>query len=597
MKRIKFFIFLFFLTIGSYLFSSEFDFRTVSFTKDTLVELTGEWEFYYGKLLTPEDFCDFPEENAVLIKVPSVWNGSKNGKLPGFGFATYKTKIIAPKISQRWGLKIVNISSSFKIWVNGVLLYENGVVSEEKEKYIPSYRPALVDFGNEISEEGEFEVAIQVANFSHADGGIWDKIYFGKYETLELTTMRNLVIEGFLFGCMIIMALYHLILFFIRKKDRHYFHFALTAFFAGIGIISRTETIIYQFFPNFNANSLKIIQYVSYYLIGFFFALFIDEIYIKAENKIFFKIFYAATIFFTVLSFFLPIDLGFRILIIHCYILIAFLLYVIMNLLKMLIYKKPKAVLFLAGIIVLLIALTHDMLYILHFNDDGFWLIPGMAIYLFIQTVVISIDFINALNNEEILTMKLTNNNEELKDIIDEKIIYQKKLKSLNLKLANAERLERQKISQELHDSIVQLLGLSLMKIKKISPRIDNAEISEEISEIKDLLENSSNISRNLIFELHPRILYDLGLRTALEKIINDFKKSADIDIRLEYRIDFNPSDDVSFLIFANSREILVNAVKHSQCKNILIGIKYENSFIKVDIKDDGKGFDMDKYK
>ncbi|HOV15066.1 MAG TPA: 7TM diverse intracellular signaling domain-containing protein [Spirochaetota bacterium] len=590
MKK-KLFVFFIIILIHK-LTSQDFNFTDVDFSKKVIYELTGDWEFYYNQLLTPEDFTAKKEMKLMKVKVPSVWNGLKEKKLPGFGFGTYRTKIYVSEQVSDLGLKIVNISSGFKIWSNGILLYENGVVSDIKEKYKPSYKPVVINLGKNNS----YEIVIQVANFSHLDGGIWDKVFFGDYQKLELVTKQNLIIEGFLFGCMIIMALYHFILFFIRKKDKYYLYFALTAFFAGIGIISRTETIIYQFYPDFNANFLKIIQYISYYMIGFFFALFINEIYIKAENKIFFRIFYIITLIFALLSLFLSIKTGFVLLLIHCCFLIAFLIYILINLIIMIVNKKPKATLFFAGLVVLLITLTHDVLYILHINNDGFWLIMGMTIYLFIQMIVISIDFINALNNEEILSLELKNNNEELKEILEEKTTYQKKLKSLNLKLINAERLERQKISQELHDSIVQLLGLSLIKIKKIIPQIKENEIFESITDIKDLIDKSSDISRNLIFELHPRILYELGLEAALKKVIDDLQKEKRISIILTYLINFDIVSDISFVIFSNVREFLINALKHSECKEISVIIKYEKGIIFVAVEDDGIGFDMEKY-
>ena len=60
--------------------------------------------------------------------------------------------------------------------------------------------------------------------------------------------------------------------------------------------------------------------------------------------------------------------------------------------------------------------------------------------------------------------------------------------------------------------------------------------------------------------------------------------------------INFNIVNDISFVIFSNVREFLINALKHSGCKEISVVIKYEKGIILVSVEDDGIGFDMEKY-
>ena len=75
------------------------DLKNWDFEKNALVDLSGEWEFYWNKHLTPADFTNHnPVEKTGLINVPGCWNGYiLDGKpLSGDGYATYRLKILMP---------------------------------------------------------------------------------------------------------------------------------------------------------------------------------------------------------------------------------------------------------------------------------------------------------------------------------------------------------------------------------------------------------------------------------------------------------------------------------------------------------------------
>jgi hypothetical protein len=73
------------------------DLEDWSFGRDGVLSLEGEWEFYWQKLLAPEDFKSGGAVSRTgYIRVPGTWNGyappgnGKGQKLPGEGYATYR---------------------------------------------------------------------------------------------------------------------------------------------------------------------------------------------------------------------------------------------------------------------------------------------------------------------------------------------------------------------------------------------------------------------------------------------------------------------------------------------------------------------------
>src|SRR5688572_16045989 len=74
------------------------------------IKLDGEWEFYWNKLLTPDEFKDsIKPQKTGYFKVPGIWNGYKAGdkKLTGSGYASFRLMVKIPDPSKLYALKII----------------------------------------------------------------------------------------------------------------------------------------------------------------------------------------------------------------------------------------------------------------------------------------------------------------------------------------------------------------------------------------------------------------------------------------------------------------------------------------------------------
>ena len=119
------------------------DLRSVDFSKTPIVTLNGNWEFYWKKFYTSKDFLGKKIKPDTYIPVPSKWNKYtfNNKKFPRFGYATYRIKIIIPaKLkNQLLGIKIYDISSAYRLFINGKLKSSNGKISKSKKEAIPQF--------------------------------------------------------------------------------------------------------------------------------------------------------------------------------------------------------------------------------------------------------------------------------------------------------------------------------------------------------------------------------------------------------------------------------------------------------------------------
>ncbi len=98
------------------------------------VRLDGEWEFYWNQLLSPDDFrgAHLPAVTAFLA-LPGAWNGFKlnDEKLGGKGFATFRLRILSGSGKRELALHIDDVNSAYRLWANGKLLVESGVVGKD----------------------------------------------------------------------------------------------------------------------------------------------------------------------------------------------------------------------------------------------------------------------------------------------------------------------------------------------------------------------------------------------------------------------------------------------------------------------------------
>ncbi len=184
----------------------------------------------------------------------------------------------------------------------------------------------------------------------------------------------------------------------------------------------------------------------------------------------------------------------------------------------------------------------------------------------------------------------------ERKQVEEQIQIYQKQLRTLMSKLSIIEEQERRRISEELHDNISQNLALS--KIKLASLRESFPDISEDLKDAQELIEQTIKFTRSLTFELSPPVLYELGFISAVEWLAEQTQEKH--GIMVEFVSNGIPAElnrETSVLLFKTVRELLLNIVKHAQTRKATISISSDKDNIVMNIEDRGIGFDTEKIK
>lgn len=197
-------------------------------------------------------------------------------------------------------------------------------------------------------------------------------------------------------------------------------------------------------------------------------------------------------------------------------------------------------------------------------------------------------------------TAQLEKTNENLLEEIEEHKDAERKLRSAQKDLRAmaseiilADERLRQHFASELHDSVIQTLGAAKLRIQLFQEYIPKKAV-EKLSEVQDMLSQAIQESRQIMSELSPPVLSELGFLPAMEWLTEQFGSQNGLDVKFRVK---NDSDfktlghELQVLLFQATRELLMNVIKHSKAKEAVVLINQKKNTIRVTVKDDGVGF------
>lgn len=165
------------------------------------------------------------------------------------------------------------------------------------------------------------------------------------------------------------------------------------------------------------------------------------------------------------------------------------------------------------------------------------------------------------------------------------------KLRSLTNELLFAEERERRRIASEIHDRIGHTLTSISLKMGLLRGAIDSDEKDVVLKDVRKAIEQSVNEVQSMIFEISPPVLYDLGVRAAIDWLIEQTSKEHGLEIVLEGDDALEPvNDNLRVLVFRAVRELLFNVVKHAKADRVVVSITRRAEHLVISVQDDGVG-------
>jgi signal transduction histidine kinase len=158
-----------------------------------------------------------------------------------------------------------------------------------------------------------------------------------------------------------------------------------------------------------------------------------------------------------------------------------------------------------------------------------------------------------------------------------------------------AQEAERTRIARELHDATGQALtaiGLGLRGVTGILYQ-DLEKAARNLREMQSLVARSLTELQQVIADLRPSHLDDLGLPAALRWYAGEVQARGGVSVDVEVRGEHRPmAGETVTALFRVAQEALANVLKHAGASRARVDLVYDPAFVELSVEDDGRGFD-----
>ena len=188
--------------------------------------------------------------------------------------------------------------------------------------------------------------------------------------------------------------------------------------------------------------------------------------------------------------------------------------------------------------------------------------------------------FTGAVLSNSIMATKLVENKEELSDLAG--------------RLISLQEFERKEVAADIHDTLTQALtgmGYKALLCQEIMHK-DLNRLDKELDELITLINTGLQESRQIISNLRPYMLDDIGIIAAFKKLLNNFKSSTGMELVFSSPDKINLDSDKSIALFRILQESLRNIKKHSRATKVRVSLDVSTkSGLCLYVHDNGKGF------
>ncbi|WNS46425.1 ATP-binding protein [Paenibacillus sp. MMS20-IR301] len=383
------------------------------------MNLDGEWEFYEGELLSPEDFRQGRHAPPAYLSVPDTWNGKNlDGGMSRKGSGTYRLQVMLKNTDDILGLKIGSIRMSHRLFIDGREEGGSGLPSLDKGNFQPGNTPYSVFFHPDTRK---LEIVIQVSNYNFVTGGIVNSITFGAQEDI---TRRSTVQFGADIGIILILGMfgaYHLSFYYIGRREKEYLLSGLFLLLLALQNSLYGEKVFQRLLPDIPFDIAYKLLDVSQFLGGALIIVFFCTVESHLMSLRRLKLLLSPFIVYLAAVLLLPYEVHIRV----KYYFILYLWLVVLGIIARMVYlyirrqsqvaDRAELMLFIGGATALMIYLMNDSLYSENIVQSNFTGRCGVIAFIILINILLAVRFSNAYDKTEILSRKLWTAN-QLKD-------------------------------------------------------------------------------------------------------------------------------------------------------------------------------------
>lgn len=187
----------------------------------------------------------------------------------------------------------------------------------------------------------------------------------------------------------------------------------------------------------------------------------------------------------------------------------------------------------------------------------------------------------------------LTQLSNTINHMLDTLAASRERMRKLGAEVVYAEERERAQVARELHDSVGQNLAAANFQLAASVTELGDHPAAGRLAEIRELLRSCIEEIRNVSRSLHPRVVADLGLPSALEALGDATRQRSLVDVQVEVDIyGVVIPQAVSATLYRVAQEALRNVERHADAGQAMVTLRARPGYVQLDVTDDGCGFD-----
>lgn len=579
------------------------------FSEHEIIKLTGEWEFYWQKLLTPYDFLhEKIQMEPLMAIVPHSWTNEKldGRELPLTGYGTYRLQIQLPEteLGTVKAIYMPSQASAYTLWIDGKEKSRVGIVGTTREGMKAENNPKVIPF---FVKDNPVELIIQISNFHQRNAGLDGQLLIGEPETILKYREKWLVYRAVIIASVMMIGLYHFVLFGFRKKELSFLFFAIVCIVVAIRAILLEEGLAYHLLSFLNWGLAVKLEYLGASLGTLFIALFTYTQFPEDMNR---RIRNFLTVVLSGYSLFIiltPAVIFTRTMVILQGLIILIFLYILYVYLIAARRKREGSWLNTAATVIMFLTVLNDILFYNKYIDTAELASVGLFFFLFTQAIILSKRFSKSFARAEQLSQALGLLNSSLEQQVKERT---QELEQANEELFNT----NQRLSKAQHSknkwirNISHEIAAPLTNIRSYSKGMIDGVIPADQQYLQLIYDQSLFFSR-MLHDLHDIAeLENNRIKFNMERVnIRDFVRSLYEKYKWDLEsqgIDFVYKDllaeqaDEFLVLFDPTRieQVIVNLLSNAQRfvekdGKIILEIALENDEqIIIKVIDNGSG-------
>ena len=371
------------------------------------VQLKGYWKYVPGRFVDPSELQSLGNEDVLLTRIPGAWTANlENKQVSNQGYGTYIVQIQnLPSLQsgRTLAIDVRAVSTAYRLIVDGKTIGTNGTLAINAEHSHPDGSRKISLFELKPGQK-EVTVIFHVSNYEDLAGGFWSVPFIGFESSVIEESQRRTGLDFLLFGSLMIMGLYHFVLYLYRRGNMELILFSGLCMTFGLRSLLTGERVLYQF----DWFTMHRLEYLTFFVSVGLVPVYFERIYPGEYSR---KIGYGIAVICGLFSLTLlgPALYYTRLLVPFQIFLIIVILYCLFGVVLAAVRRRDQAILFIGGSLVFSFAGLNDVLYNIGIVITGESNLASLGLIAFVlfQSSLLAAMFSRAFKAVEELTLNL----------------------------------------------------------------------------------------------------------------------------------------------------------------------------------------------